>query len=112
MKIELKFKEDPIWDDITQQAIEIGMEKAVIFVKNQAKTRAPVDTGRLKNSISGRVTIGVKQIEGEVFTDVEYAPYIEFGTERAKAQPFLRPALYGNEDKITTIISREMGARL
>ena len=30
---------------------------------------------------------------GVVGTDVDYAPYVEFGTFRAAAQPYLRPSL-------------------
>lgn len=108
MEIKASFKEDPRWDDITKAAIERGLEKALIFAQGQAKSKAPVDTGRLKNSIS-RETIGS---EGSIFTDVEYSPYIEFGTKRQKAQPFLRPALFENQDKIEVIIAREIAKSL
>lgn len=49
-----------------------------------------VDTGRLRQSI------GVQKVgEGHyrVGTNVEYAPYLEFGTRRMAARPFMRPAL-------------------
>lgn len=49
-----------------------------------------VDTGHLRNSI------GVQKIgEGayRVGTDVKYALYLEFGTRRMAARPFMRPAL-------------------
>lgn len=48
-----------------------------------------VDSGRLRQSI------GVQQVaEGHyrVGTNVEYAPYLEYGTRRMAARPFLRPA--------------------
>ena len=39
--------------------------------------------------------------DGEVYvgTNVEYAPYVEFGTSKTRAKPFLRPAIenYRNE---------------
>ena len=59
-----------------------------------AKRLAPVDTGRLRSSIAkpelGRDGRG---LFARVGTDVEYAPYVELGTSRMSARPFLRPAL-------------------
>ena len=63
-------------------------------VENRAKQLCPVDTGRLRSSISmsapqterGSVTI-------HVGTNVEYAPFLEYGTSRMSARPFLEPAL-------------------
>lgn len=59
-------------------------------LRNEAVRRCPVDTGRLRQSI-GLQKIG----EGHyrVGTNVTYAPYVEFGTRRTRAQPFMRPAL-------------------
>lgn len=56
------------------------MQKATKDVQTTAKTNVPVDDGHLRNSISTRVLEDDKGVEGTVFTNVEYAPYIEFGT--------------------------------
>lgn len=61
-----------------------------IAVSNQAKMFAPVDTGRLRQSIEHKM---IGPLEGEVFTPTEYAPFIEYGTRNMSAQPFMRPAL-------------------
>ena len=45
-----------------------------------AAERAPVDTGRLKNSIEHAVVPSEKA--AYIGTNVEYAPYQEFGTSR------------------------------
>lgn len=63
--------------------------KTVFDVEAQAKTRAPVDTGALRNSIHGTMTGAT---EGEVTTGVEYAVYQEYGTVYQSGQPFMRPA--------------------
>lgn len=51
-------------------------------VQKDAKLLCPVgDSGRLRNSIESKVTKDDKgNIIGLVFTNVEYAPYVEFGT--------------------------------
>jgi HK97 gp10 family phage protein len=64
-----------------------------IRIDRAAKRLCPVDTGRLRSSISWAVQIGGEGIVGRVGTDVEYAPYVEFGTSRMRAQPYLRPAI-------------------
>lgn len=64
-------------------------------VERIARQRAPVDTGRLRNSITHRVYADVGGQAGiaEVGTDVEYAIYHEFGTSKLPALRFLGGAL-------------------
>ena len=57
-------------------SVQDALEKACIVVETNAKNRAPIDTGNLTRSI----THVVNGNEGIVGTNVEYAPYVEFGT--------------------------------
>lgn len=61
-------------------------------VEAAAKQNCPVDTGRLRSSISHELALD-GGIVGRVGTNVFYAPFVELGTSRMSAQPFLRPAL-------------------
>lgn len=61
-------------------------------VRNRALRLAPVDTGRLRQSVSVQQTV---PLVFRVGTNVEYAPHVEFGTRKMRARPFLRPALRG-----------------
>lgn len=91
---------------------EIGLESACLFVEGDAKKRAPVDTGMLRNSISHRVRKeGLKAI-GEVGTATEYAVPIEFGTAKMEPQPFLTPSVEENKQTITDIIARQIKRKL
>ena len=45
------------------------------LVKGRVKAKTPVDTGRLRNSWTSTVSGNT----AEIFTPVEYAPYVEFG---------------------------------
>lgn len=65
------------------------LNKVTFDVEADAKERAPVDTGALKNSIHS--TLG--RLSNIVGTGIEYAIYQEFGTYRMAAHPFLIPAL-------------------
>ena len=56
-----------------------------------AQDLCPVDTGFLRMSGNIHEDTG----RGDVFIgfDAEYASYVEFGTYKMEAQPFLRPAI-------------------
>lgn len=44
-------------------------------------------------------------------TNVEYAPYVEYGAELTKAQPFLRPAAAGHTDEYMEIVKKYLKAK-
>lgn len=41
-------------------------------------------------------------------TNVEYAPYQEFGTYKMAAQPFLVPALLNKKDEVVDVVREEV----
>jgi HK97 gp10 family phage protein len=84
--------------------LKSGMAKACLLVERDAKTNAPVDTGRLRASITNRIETEEGQLVGIVGTNVVYASYQEFGTYKMPAHPFLFPALESNRDKIKDLL--------
>ena len=56
------------------------MTQATARVHAQAKALAPVNTGNLAGSIHMDVTEKENEVIGRVYTNVSYAPYVEFGT--------------------------------
>ena len=56
--------------------------------EGHAKALTPVDTGRLRNSISHAASGDTAYIG----TNVEYAPYVEFGSVHNKAHHMLKKA--------------------
>ena len=56
------------------------MEQVCILVENEAKIKCPVDNGLLRNSITHYIEDNPDELVGVVGTNVEYAPYVEFGT--------------------------------
>jgi HK97 gp10 family phage protein len=73
--------------------VGIALARKAIQVERGAKRLCPVDTGRLRSSITHGLAHDVIGLYAEVGSNVEYAIYVELGTRRAHAQPFLRPAL-------------------
>lgn len=102
-------------DDVKQ-----AVDRTRMDVQNEARRRAPVDTGRLRSSIVSRAEGSGRSVGYVIGTNVSYAAAVEYGTaphvikpryKRAlfwpgaahpvaqvnhpgtKAQPFLRPAI-------------------
>lgn len=69
------------------------LTRRTIKVESAAKRNAPVDTGRLRSSITREMGSDGGDLVGRVGTNVHYARHVELGTSRMVAQPYLRPAL-------------------
>ena len=106
--------------------IEQALKKACLVVERSAKEKAPKGTGELKRSITSKVS----GLEGVVFTPLEYAPYVEYGTglfaenggrsdvpwrykddegnwhstSGQHPHPYMRPALNENREKVLNIL--------
>lgn len=78
---------------VRSDPVAAALARAAVTVEGAAKRLCPVDTGRLRASITHRLGEDAESPFAEVGTDVEYAAYVEFGTSRTRAQPYLRPAL-------------------
>ena len=57
-----------------------AMQQAALLVQRDAKINAPVDTGRLRASITPEVRPHGNTVRGVVGSNVKYAPYVELGT--------------------------------
>ncbi len=111
-------------------SIKQALGKACALVERAAKEKAPKDTGELRRSITSKVERNQGVLQGIVFTPLEYAPYVEYGTglfaeqggrrdvpwnyqddsgewhstSGQKPQPFMRPALDENREEILRIL--------
>jgi HK97 gp10 family phage protein len=70
----------------TQDAISEFADDVV----NHMKGVVPVDTGKLRDSISKEVN-GMNVTVGP--RGVDYAAFVEYGTSRGPAQPYVRPTI-------------------
>ena len=57
-----------------------GLERGAKKIQKNAKLLAPVDTGQLCNSIKTKAETTPDGVEAKVYTNVEHAPFAEFGT--------------------------------
>ena len=82
-----------------RSALDRALEAVGLQAEGYAKMYCPVDTGRLRNSI----THSRDEEAAYISTNVEYAPYVEYGTTKTKPQPFLRPAAEGHTEEYKEI---------
>lgn len=83
-----------------------GVADGAEMVADAARSIVPVDTGTLRDSIE----VVANGDTADVVVGAEYGPYVEFGTSDTPAQPFLRPALDSETDRVTSQIGRGLAA--
>ena len=78
---------DEVFDTLDTIANPLGIEaalhKACMLVEREARTNAPKETGELRRSITSKV----EGLTGTVFSPLEYAPYVEYGTGLFSSHP-------------------------
>lgn len=111
MGVNVTFQDNSgLYKNAAKEAIERALEAVGTQAESHAKRNltesGAVDTGRLRNS----VTHEVRMSEDAVYigTNVEYAPYVENGTRRMKARPYIVPAASGHSAEYRAIIENEL----
>jgi len=82
---------DRITAEMRPKAAEI-VEEHGLAIMSEAAQSAPVDTGALRNSILSESGM-TGELQYTVQDGVEYGQFVELGTSRMAAQPFLVPAI-------------------
>ena len=108
-----------------------AMKKACMVVERSAKMKVPKGNGELGRSITSEVEVSQGVVRGIIYTPLEYAPYVEFGTglfaeagdgrkdvpwhyqddegewhstSGQHPKPFMRPALNESREQILSIL--------
>jgi HK97 gp10 family phage protein len=117
-----------------QEKVVVGATRAAAkVVADEAKSRVPVDTGLLKKSIgvakakkkdtpkdvvkfyvvpkskikfTTKGTMDGKAVKVKTNTSAFHAHFIEFGTEKMAARPFLRPAMESTRTEVVTAFQK------
>ena len=77
-----------------------GLEAIGLTAEGHAKKETPVDTGRLRNSISHATDDDAAYIG----TNVEYAPYVELGARGRQGKHMLQRAASEHTDEYKQIM--------
>lgn len=93
--------------DGIDSAIDAALEEIGLLAENYAAKKCPVRTGNLRGSITYEVDAGGNTVC--IGTNVNYAPRVELGTSRQKAQPFLRPAASEHGAQYRQVLKKALG---
>lgn len=99
MKLELTVERNdfPGIAEALPQAVGQAVHEIAFQIEADAKGLAPVDTGFLRSSIQTSV---IDAFTAEVAVGAHYAAYVEFGTSRMAARPYLTPAVERNRPRL------------
>lgn len=115
---------------VDTEALKSALGRACALVERSAKQKAPKGNGELRRSITSEVREEGGDVVGVVYTPLEYAPYVEYGTglfaenggrqdvpwcykddegewhttSGQHPQPYMRPALNENREQIKRIL--------
>lgn len=112
-------------DRVAKNALRRAVSAGAIVVRNEARARAPVDTGEMRRDIQVKrernsagqmvatysvfVRSGKKsRLAGKkrnVQRDSYYWRFVEFGTVKMAAKPFMRPAFESKKEAAVTQIA-------
>ena len=96
--------------DVTRKASMV-VRKSAFDIERFAKTRAPVDTGNLRNSIS--TAVGSGGLSAEIGPTAHYGIYLEYGTRHiSPPRPYMGPATAAVEPSFVEAIEQLGGTFL
>ena len=115
MKFDMENDFSALIEEAVFSQIERALEKVGLTAERYAKLACPVGTpestgkkgymgGTLRNSISHTHDKNTAYIG----TNVEYAPYVEMGTKKMAAKPYLKPAIADHLQEYKNTIEQEL----
>jgi HK97 gp10 family phage protein len=107
-------------DDLTQKQVSAAAKAGAKFVQGKAKEKAPVSQdgsngkprGFLKKNIRIKAekskTKGKKVYSIGIAGSAFYGVFLEYGTKKIAARPFLRPALENHTETVRKVVLSEI----
>lgn len=81
--------------------------KVALDIERDAKAIAPVDTGNLKGSIGSDIA----GLTAEIGPTASYSGFVEYGTSKMHAQPYMGPAAEKNTPAFVDAMG-QLGAKI
>ena len=97
-----------ILNELVLEGAKKGLKEAAEFVQDTAKINAPVDTGKLRDSIKSEE---INDLHYKIKADVEYA-YYQHETNKNGGLHYLSRALYEHPNTLNAIVSNSIQEEL
>lgn len=99
-----KLKQEKLNDAVHQAGFFVESEVKESIAGRRAESRS-VDTGHFLQSVA---TDNSKDYESNVYTDVDYGPFLEYGTTRIKERRHFRNSLERNRKKVVDFVNKKV----
>lgn len=123
-ELSKKLKEMPV--KLARNGLRAAVNAGAEVIRKDAMTRVPVLTGRLKKALykkqirekssASQQTFFVGVRNGKKYKkadkDAYYWRFLEFGTSKLPAKPFLRPAFDSKKNQAVTEIAKKLKERI
>lgn len=83
------------------------LEDVAKFVEGKMDFYVPILSGYLKSR--NKVIVNKPKKEIEAYNDANYSGFVEKGTRKMRAQPFITPSIYNHIGDITRIAKGDLG---
>lgn len=83
-------------DRLARINVSVATREGAEIVKDEAQAIAPVDTGELRDSIH----VEEDGDNASVVADAPHAVFVEYGTYKMSAQPFMAPAAHNTKGAV------------
>jgi HK97 gp10 family phage protein len=93
----------------TAEAVDALMPALALMFESEAKRNTPVQTGRLMNAMKGQKT---GYLTAELSNNVEYAPFVEFGTSRMEPRAMIRNAAETMKEKGLAFLKEKLTSKI
>ena len=97
------------------EASRLGLRDTIVDITADAVKGSPTLTGNNRRSLTQEVSgmgdntmVDPDKIEGAVFSTSGYGGFLETGTYKMAARPYIRPALDRNKRKLAPNIKKHM----
>ena len=97
----------------TEKNLEKSMTKIAMFMEGEVKDSIAGKRSEIKRRDTSRYIRSVKGItptkySAQIYSNVEYGPYLEYGTSKMTAAHHFKNSLMRNTQKITDYIKKEL----
>ena len=102
-------------DAVAGEHLEASLRPGAKILREEASNLAPKRTGELSRNIFSEVRVKSKEsviIDIGPSPQVFYGQFVEFGTSKMTARPFLRPALNNKKAEVEDVTKKELRRRL
>ncbi len=96
-----------------REKLPSAVQAGAFLIENDAKVNCPVRTGTLRRSIHTDVEqTDQDRVTAKVSPGVDYGVFVELGTRRQHAHPYLRPAFESRKQDAVQEVKAALGALL